>query len=1808
MSEPNDPKHKPDPPPSSLSPVAGRSARPGAIGAELGVSELDFETDALLESAFGEYSPEAALEPPRPAVPGAKTRAPALAQTHKTEDDQAIQEKPAQETEAPWAALDRAPPPLPTRKGPLPPIPSAPPRAAVSARPEPLPRPKLPPVPRIPEPGRPPSSQRPRPPAVPGALRAPGHGAASDESLPSFERLPAGALPTARAFGAGDPSDSWLEHEQDEHPTHEAFSSSPPTRPGPDGEALEGGLLPFEDPHDGLESLPPPEPDLAQAPVLTHSVVPAASGGLTWDDERPAAAQLTEQGLRGDWLARAEWMESEADSVRDPSARARMLIVSSELWAMAGDVRRAREAARRAADAAPAGALVARQLRWLAAVERDFEGVRAALDIETRSAATPEARLHAALLNSDLCRVVLQDAQAAQKNAEMAGRIKPADPRVALMRVAQILSQPGQPQALKLPDAPELATLARAATELGQIRGTASTEELGSTPGRPPVTAHVALQIARRALADRDTARAAEALALLGGAPGLGRGALWLAATLFARDAATRRRSIPLLSALLRDQRSPAAVRALAARYVELGDLGELWTLLERLGSSEAFDVVDQVTFGVLLGEDPEAARPWLALLAAEDAYRPLASAGLSAVSPPADALDLLSGNPRSRAEMALGRALANPAPGPLETAFSAFMEANSDAPLGPALALELAVAQRDGRSVATELRQLGLGQEPSKEAERDHHLAAALVYEVSGALEEAEHAYAAALSVDPGHEAATRAQLSPDDPAAQAALLVNLSEQIADDTHRALCLVEAAVRSGPDDLDYYRNLLERAVKAAPDLPFVYRMGEELARAQGDAAELVGWLRRRRQVATDPGEAALDLAREALLVADTDIEQARKLMEEAAQARPGDVALHELYERLSPGAGTDKGAWREAAAAASRGGKLPLLLTAAVEYERAGDHEAASRCALSAADLGDSDFAVVMAERLGATGAGAARLSEQLFARARTEDDPVVQRELYEQLSRIDRARGDQQSALLWQSAILERTPGYLPALRVLEHAYIGAARDAELEATAMALAQRLEGAEAVAHAALAARIRTRTRGWLEAKELVALAAKSANRSLWTLRQLAAYSRFSGDDEQLLPVYEELADRVSHALDVATLALRAAETAVRLGQIDRAKALLERAVDIVPNHLIALATQAEVLEGVSDFEGAAEALEAAAQVSNVDGHKVSAWHQAAVLWLDKVADRRRGLIALERAADLDITHEDVFVRLQALYVAEQDRPRLADLLQRRLDRTTEPHERVALEVTRGKALAEVGDRAAAKAALTAALEADPEHAEALDALAELSLVESDWKGAEEAWLRLAGHARTPERQAAIYLKLADLYSAHLDNLSRAELSYQEVLKRIPGDSATEEKLVKVYTRLGNSERALELQNRLVEQATSPEDKRRYTLGLAVVYLEAAKDPKKAEAILEQMRKAWPQDALVLRARAEFHQRQGDQRALQLLLDRSTADARRALNTGRFEPHLFEILGTVAELKGAVDLARVTEATLLALEGQPSELPGVGQAAAQPDLDELTAPDPLNIPCRLLLRELGSALDQAFAVDFRSVRAGPLPAEAAEFGGRVAELGAAFELGPIEAFVSPALGAVCLPASSTPCTLVLGSQLLDALDDPATWFLVVRCLKILSARAAALSRAAPIDLWPMAAALLSLLVPGWRPQAVDTKRLEESKARLASHLPHTLSPELQAAAHEVTGTLGNRGSQLGTAVNQWGNRVALLALGSPTVALRALALGLGASAALPPSGQERIRWIVRHPEARDLTVYGVSETYVEARKRAGVSEP
>ena len=1539
----------------------------------------------------------------------------------------------------------------------------------------------------------------------------------------------------------------------------------------------------------------PPTPGGSSRPRSIPALPPSEAA---FEDERDASILLAKDpALQQSFVERANWIRAEAALQAEPSAQARSLLVASELYAMAGEDDEASSVAEQAQKLFSGFPLGLRQHRSLLARSGNWRATLDVMDSEAKVMPTPESKCHVTWFSAEVARCIQGDDLGAKKRSEMAIRAMPGDPRAHVHRFAEALA--GSPDTAQLsrlkPTTVGEDTDISAAGLLSEAFARVVSKRGAVKPGEDH-DPYESLLAARGALRAGDLSGAVKSLGELTNSS-IGSGAGWLGGLLAVSAKETRAAASDLFRIAGNGSHAGLAAKVRASVAIESGgevDLG---------AAPEAFTDTDRI--GVAALSASETALGALGAIDTSDdseleALRSLARVVLTARG--SERSDLLEYKAADSALVSLARALAevhSPArytvgrvPARLRNAVEAAATQGVEAKNLNGLQLELDIDANDFGRVAKTL---------AADGDPAGLIASGLVSELGKDAESSEIAYGRVLELGL-HESILRAigTNAPSEDVAHA--LQGFADQLAAGPRKYLVLLEAGIRlAAVDNMADATACLRAATEVEPKLGVAAYIGSRISRTAGDQSALLEWLRSAREGSDDPVEKAHDFTREALLLSDGENNVAGSLLEEALSARPADVGLRDLYERLSHDPPKDRAAWRDARARETTGAEAArLAMEAAIEYEHNGDMAAASRCVGLAEANGDKLFAPISAYRYALHGVGTAEFVDALLPQARETTDPMARLETYERLAELDeRGRGDRSSALLFRRMILEENPSHVRTLRRVASALMAQGREEELEPIALELARGQEGPEAHAYAALAARLRSRVK-WEESLEPVTIAYAQEPRSVWSLRQMGAFARMNGDDALAALCEQQLMGRTERPAERATLAVRAAESRSSAGDVESAKSLYEQAVAAMPEHPIARIGLAEVLQQLGSHLAAAMHLEAAADAISNKGWKAELDARAGAIFEDQLADVTRARAAFERVFSADPKNDEVFNRLRKIYVAAGARSELAELLERKLESVTDPGERVEMEVMRGRALAEVGDAGMAKRALLAALESNPDHVDALLAFADLSMADEDFEGAEQALIRLARLTSDADGQAAVYMRIGELYDQHLPNPERAEAAYQEILKRKPDDIPAREKLIGLLRRTDNFARAVEEQHLLLESSTTIEAKCQRTIELADI-LEQMGDLKKAESTLVVSRKSYPKSDLALRALVQFYQRTGQGPSAAVLLDRAVADARRALSTGRFETYLFETLWSAAELRGREDAARVAQATVLALEGDEAGLQGAGAAAGDASLDDLLAPEVMTPAFRELLIKSGPLLDQALPFNTDAIRATPLVG-ASVLERETLDLADAYGLGDVQMLVSPVLGQICIAASAHPPTVVFGQALSTADQTPVRTFLIHRALKVIQSNAATFARTAPIDLWPLLAAYLKVMNPGFSPQGVDAAKLNEAHTRLTRAAGSNIPADAAAIAADVISSIGNRASTLNNAINGWGARAALLATADPNVALTAIGLASGAIAGPPTDGKERITWVGRNAEARDLIVFSVSDAYSDARAR------
>ncbi|HTV17017.1 MAG TPA: hypothetical protein VMG12_00060, partial [Polyangiaceae bacterium] len=617
------------------------------------------------------------------------------------------------------------------------------------------------------------------------------------------------------------------------------------------------------------------------------------------------------------------------------------------------------------------------------------------------------------------------------------------------------------------------------------------------------------------------------------------------------------------------------------------------------------------------------------------------------ASSMPPSAGAIASGN--AEAEFWLGRAAAA-----LTSLADAAVDGSPAQPWALALGLERSRALGDWSSVARDLPRLL--EAPSASAESS--FVAAVLAERSGDATAARDLFQASLPSPSTREAATRALTERGNDGAP--LFRALSAHTSDPQRRGLLLTEALFRLDPAAPEF-DALAEDAARMNPELPLAIELGEAAARARGDRSRAARWLSRRRELAHGADDYTLAALREALSATIVDHPTVAERWRDLLSRRPDDLALTLASERwlATPARARAEFRKRIALGLGARG-RQRFLAEAVTLYQAAGDRSAAL---VAARELG-GPLADLWVARLARTDAELDAVALEWMRAAQRATSPALAADHYDRLAWLERRRGRPDRALAWQRERLAHEPASLEALRALDIDNMAPGREIELERTASALFDALGEVDGAGYAFLATRSKIARGAFQEALPLVRRMHATGAPPLWALRLDTIFARDAGDDRALLSTCRSLRERSSQALDAATLSLHAAEAALRLGETDVAQEEIERASELAPDDIVILSARAEVSRENADYAAAAEAFETLASATSSKNRQIDALYQAAVLWLDRLNHRARGMLALQEAASIDVAHAGLLQRLLSLRAQSDDPDGLTELIAR----------------------------------------------------------------------------------------------------------------------------------------------------------------------------------------------------------------------------------------------------------------------------------------------------------------------------------------------------------------------------------------------------------------------------------------------------------------------------------------------------------------------------------------------------------------
>jgi len=245
-------------------------------------------------------------------------------------------------------------------------------------------------------------------------------------------------------------------------------------------------------------------------------------------------------------------------------------------------------------------------------------------------------------------------------------------------------------------------------------------------------------------------------------------------------------------------------------------------------------------------------------------------------------------------------------------------------------------------------------------------------------------------------------------------------------------------------------------------------------------------------------------------------------------------------------------------------------------------------------------------------------------------------------------------------------------------------------------------------------------------------------------------------------------------------------------------------------------------------------------------------------------------------------------------------------------------------------LERLADAAGALEDLERALELHPDNVEAVERMVAALTKANDPTRLVDQLSRAATSAQMPERQAALWMEVARIYSEVQSNLAGAIGALNRVLRTSPSHVPTLVQLAHLYTRDSQWTEAANLLGRVVQLAPDREVLRDAHLELATLWEERLGETQRALVSLQAVLALDGTSREALRRLAELHAREGD-------LDKAKDSARKLLIASHDAPSRAAALLLLAKLeRRRGDLAAAAEALFdaVSLEG-----PG-GSAAAE----------------------------------------------------------------------------------------------------------------------------------------------------------------------------------------------------------------------------------------------------------------------------
>ena len=269
-----------------------------------------------------------------------------------------------------------------------------------------------------------------------------------------------------------------------------------------------------------------------------------------------------------------------------------------------------------------------------------------------------------------------------------------------------------------------------------------------------------------------------------------------------------------------------------------------------------------------------------------------------------------------------------------------------------------------------------------------------------------------------------------------------------------------------------------------------------------------------------------------------------------------------------------------------------------------------------------------------------------------------------------------------------------------------------------------------------------------------------------------------------------------------------------IGNGEAAADFYQQILDVRPDEVEIITSLERLYEETDRWDDLVLVLRRTVQLADSVRDKVAYLDKIATLYVEKLDDVHSAIMAYKDLLEHDPAHLETLMRLEVLFSEEGDWMEVLNVLDLRLQISSDVDEIVGFYLSKGKIFAEellMPDKAREQFHL--ALERDPVHEEATTRLLTLYEDDEDWERIVDTLLTQAKSVSGEEERALLFSRMGMVMKDKMEDEERAIEIFEAALERVPHLHEALSPLAEIYMHRGQWEKAfplLEMLKQLIE--------------------------------------------------------------------------------------------------------------------------------------------------------------------------------------------------------------------------------------------------------------------------------------------------------------------------------------------------------------------------------------------------------------